>query len=188
MLNIKSLHFIFILSINYPAFAINQVNLVYRADSRAPEEFTLAGGMFPFPDLSQDPDLLHHFEGESLEGYTSVFVSTTASLRQAINHAAFTTRMSDAEPFDPEHSTSAPYLALGVPRGYVTMAQNETGRQLPISVTCYGEASFNTSRMKRGVIKNNCRRERIYTSKCFYNNQLIWQLFNLLVEQPQLPL
>ncbi|CNL06038.1 enterotoxin A family protein [Yersinia aleksiciae] len=283
MLNIKSLHFIFILSINYPAFAINQVNLVYRADSRAPEEITLAGGMFPFSDLPQDPDLLHHFEGESLEGYTSAFVSTTASLRQAINHAAFTARMSDAEPFDPEfetylyiirpsenfysidtsfnhareeltensllyaklrnllrdyggmeewvalggftntriisyarlsgpmlqqhyysgqifselfwagrwqnnpqyssaldseHSTSAPYLALGVPRGYVTMAQNGSGQQLPLSITCYGDASYNTSRMKREVFKNNCQREKVHTSRYFYNKKPLWKLFN----------
>lgn len=286
MLNIKSLHFIFILSITHPAFAINQVNIVYRTDSRAPEEITSIGGMFPFSDLSQDPDLLHHFEGESLEGFTSAFVSTTASLRQAINHAAFTARMSDTEPFDPEfetylyvirpsenfynvdasfnhvreesaenaylyaklshllrdygsmeewvafggftdsriisyvrisgsmlqqhyhsgqmfselfwagrwqnnpqyssaldseHSASTPYLILGVPRGYVTMAQNEAGQQLPLSVTCYGEASANTSRMEREIRKNGCHRERNYTIRYFYDKKLIWELFNLIV-------
>ncbi|CNI14877.1 enterotoxin A family protein [Yersinia mollaretii] len=284
MLKIKNLYFIITLSIVNPTFAINQVNIVYRADSRPPEEITQAGGMFPFSDLSQDNDLLHHFEGESLDGYTSAFVSTTASLRQAIDHAAFTARISDTEPFDTEfetylyvirpaenfysidesfnhareesaenarlytklsgllrdyggmeewaayggftntliiayarltgpllqqhyysgqifselfwverwqnnpqyssawdqdNSASAPYLRLGVPRGYVTMAQNETGQQLPLSFTCYGEASTSTSRMKREALKNHCYREKTYVSKYFYNTDLILTLFNL---------
>lgn len=284
MLKTKNTYLIVTLFIVNPAFAINQVNIVYRADSRPPEEITQAGGMFPFSDLPQDNDLLHHFEGESLDGYTSAFVSTTASLRHAIDHAAFTARISDTEPFDPEfetylymirpaenfysidesfnharetsadnthlytklsdllrdyggmeewaalggfadtrilanarltgpqlqqyyysgqifselfwagrwqnnpqyssawdqdNSASTPYLRLGLPRGYIVMAQNETGQQLPLSVTCYGEASANTSRMKRESLKNNCHREKILSSRYFYNNGLIWKLFNL---------
>ncbi|WP_186381462.1 enterotoxin A family protein [Yersinia mollaretii] len=284
MLKNKSAYLIITLFIVNSAFAINQVNIVYRADSRTPEEITQAGGMFPFSDLPQDNDLLHHFEGESLDGYTSAFVSTTASLRHAIDHAAFTARISDTEPFDPEFETylyvirptenfysidesfnharetsaenshlytklssllhdyggmeewvafggfadtriityarltgrmlqqyydsgqifselfwagrwqnnpqyssawdqdssaSTPYLRLGLPSGYVTMAQNETGQQLPVSFTCYEEASANTSRMKREVLKNNCHRGKIYITKYFYNNDLILAIFNL---------
>lgn len=285
MLKNKSAYLIVTIFIVNSAFAINQVNIVYRADSRPPAEITLAGGMFPFSDLPQDNDLLHHFEGESLDGYTSAFVSTTASLRHAIDHAAFTARISDTEPFDSEFETylymirpaenfysidesfnhareksadnahlytklsdllrdyggmeewaalggfadtriiayarltgpqlqqhyysgqifselfwagrwqnnpqyssawdqdssaSTPYLRLGLPRGYIVMAQNETGQQLPLSVTCYGEASANTSRMKREPLKNNCHREKIHASRYFYNNVLILKLFNLL--------
>lgn len=286
MLKNKNTYLIVTLFIVNSVFAINQVNIVYRADSRPPEEITRAGGIFPYSDLPQDNDLLHHFEGESLDGYTSAFVSTTASLRHAIDHAAFTARISDTEPFDPEfetylyvirpaenfysingsfnhareesaenaylytklsdllrdyggmeewvalggfadtriiayarltgpqlqqhydsgqifselfwagrwqnnpqyssawdqdNSASTPYLRLGPPRGYIAMVQNETGQQRPLSVTCYREASANTSRMRREVLNNNCHQERIYVSKYFYNIALIWTIFNLSV-------
>lgn len=283
----KKIPIITTLFFSYSTLAINQVSIVYRADSRSPEEITQAEGMFPFSDLPQDPDLLHHFEGESLEGYTSAFVSTTASLRQSIDHAAFTARMNDTEPFDPEfetylyvirpsvnfysideslnhaqeqatentslytglsdilrdyggmeewvafggfahtriisyarltgtmlqqhyysgqifsnlfwaghwqnnphylpaldqdHSASTPYLTLGIPRGYITMAQNETGQQLPLSVTCHSGANFSASRMKRRLLKKICYHDRIYISKHFYNNEIISQLFDLLIK------
>ncbi|EEQ11414.1 Predicted hydrolase or acyltransferase (alpha/beta hydrolase superfamily) [Yersinia mollaretii ATCC 43969] len=284
MLKNKNAYLIVTLFIVNYAFAINQVNIVYRTDSRPPEEITQAGGMFPFSDLPQDNDLLHHFEGESLDGYTSAFVSTTASLRHAIDHAAFTARISDTEPFDPEfetylyvirpaenfysidasfnhareesaentrlyvklsnllrdyggmeewvafggfantriiayarlsgpqlqqhydsgqifselfwagrwqnnyqyssawdqdNSASTPYSRLGVPRGYISMAQNSTGQQLPVSITCYGKASASTLRMKREVPNSHCHREKIHVSRYFYNNDLIWKLFNI---------
>jgi pertussis toxin subunit 1 len=285
IISIKKLYLIITLSISHSAFSINQVNIVYRADSRTPAEITQAGGMFPFFNLPQDLDLLHHFEGESLDGYTSAFVSTTALLRQAINHAAFTARTSDTEPFDPEfetyiyvirpslnfysidgslnhtretdaenahlytilsnilrdyggmeewvaldgftntriisyarltgtmlqqhyysgqifsdlfwaehwqhnpqylpafdqdHSSPTPYLALGVPRGYITMAQNQTERQLPVSITCDGAASLSTSKMKRQLPADNCHNKNIHTSKYFYKNETILQLFNII--------
>lgn len=80
-------------------------DMVYRADSRDIREIAETGGMFPWPGETLDNDLLHHFEGESVEGRVSAFVSTTSSLAQAVQHAASLARPNSEEPFDEDFST-----------------------------------------------------------------------------------
>ncbi|CNH49246.1 enterotoxin A family protein [Yersinia pekkanenii] len=279
--------YIIMLLIPIVTFAIHPVSVVYRADSRTPEEIVQAGGMYPFTGLPPDIDLLHHFEGESLEGYTSAFISTTASLRQAVEHAAFTARINDEEPFDTEFETylyvirpsinfynideslnyiinetpdnsdlykevsrtlhsyggmnewvalggfaqtriisyaritgdmlqqhyhsgqifsssfwdehwqnnplylsaldqdlssSVPYFSIGVPRGYITMLQNEAGQQLPLVNTCHEEPSTSDSRIKRQLSRVTCQNKAFTTSRYFYNTELLLQFLNILSE------
>lgn len=80
-------------------------DLVYRADSRDMHEIAETGGMFPWPGEALDTDLLHHFEGESVEGQVSAFVSTTSSLAQAVQHAASLARPNSEVAFDADFST-----------------------------------------------------------------------------------
>ena len=80
-------------------------DVVYRADSRDMREIAEAGGMFPWPGEAHDTDLLHHFEGESVEGGVSAFVSTTSSLAQAVQHAASLARPNSEVAFDADFST-----------------------------------------------------------------------------------
>jgi len=61
--------------------------------------------MYPWAEGTPDDNLLHHFEGESVEGHTSNFVSTTSSLRMAVEHAASLARPNSEEPFDAEFVT-----------------------------------------------------------------------------------
>lgn len=78
---------------------------VYRTDSRDMNAIAEAGGMFPWPGEMLDADLLHHFEGESVEGQVSAFVSTTSSLAQAVLHAASLARPNSEVAFDADFST-----------------------------------------------------------------------------------
>lgn len=94
----------FVLFCNY-ASAVNPISIVYRADDRNIDEIRQAGGMFPWNDGQPDDDLAHHFEGESVEGGTSNFVSTSASLRSVVMHAASLARPNSRAPFDVEYVT-----------------------------------------------------------------------------------
>lgn len=85
--------------------AINPVHVVFRTDDRALPSLRQDGGMWPWKDGHADDDLAHHFEGESIEGRRSNFVSTTASLRIAIMHAASLARANSEEPFDEDFVT-----------------------------------------------------------------------------------
>ncbi|AHF79060.1 Putative hydrolase (plasmid) [Sodalis praecaptivus] len=82
--------------------AVNIHPIVYRADSRKIADISAAGGMFPWglDHLDPDTDLIHHFEGESLEERGSVFVSTSSSLAQVIQHASSLARPNSEEPYD----------------------------------------------------------------------------------------
>lgn len=103
----KSLVIVFLLFFLVPpGLAINTVNLVYRVDDRTIEKIQEAEGMWPlWNDGLPDDDLVHHFEGESIEGGTTNFVSTTASLEQAVRHAATLARPNSEEPYDEEFVT-----------------------------------------------------------------------------------
>lgn len=87
-----------------PAQAIVPPTVVYRADERSLEEITGVGGMRPWPGR-QDTDLIHHFDGESLEDQTSGFVSTSSGLRAVVEHAASMARPNSEEPFDEDFHT-----------------------------------------------------------------------------------
>ncbi|MDN0087647.1 hypothetical protein QVN42_09615 [Yersinia nurmii] len=82
------------------SYAIYPVNLVYRGDTRNLGEIYAANGMRPWAGSPVDYDLIHHFDGESVEDYTSAFVSTSASFRQSIEHAASLARANSEEPFE----------------------------------------------------------------------------------------
>ena len=86
--------------------AINTVSIVYRTDDRDLAAIRDAEGMWPnWTEGVPDDDLAHHFEGESIEGGSTNFVSTTASLRTAVMHAASLARPNSEEPFDQEFVT-----------------------------------------------------------------------------------
>ena len=85
-------------------YAIESVKVVYRADDRPIDVIAATGGMYPW-DGERDTDLMHHFEGESVEHRVSSFVSTSASLRQVIEHAASLARSNSEEPFNNEYRT-----------------------------------------------------------------------------------
>lgn len=260
------------------ASAINPVNIVYRVDSRPPEEIILAGGMFPYFHLIHSNDLLEHFIGEAPEGYTSGFVSTTSSLENAVERSIFEfdtdieglyvgdveiylyairpadnffhvdtsiTHARDASPqyseqyamlrdaledwggmeewvayggfvhtrimsyspinatllnqhyqsgamnsdifwatrwhsnpaylpqFDQDLSSSTPYPIVGTPNGFIIMAQNEAGQQLPLSVisgaVCNDSQNINNLIMKREIsVSSTCHNNNIYIYKYFY--------------------
>lgn len=78
------------------------VNIVYRIDRRNMQEIRDAGGMWPrgLEYGLRDDNLAHHFDGTSVEGGTSNFVSTTASFRQAVDYAAALGRPNSEEPFN----------------------------------------------------------------------------------------
>ncbi|ANI29870.1 hypothetical protein PL78_08560 [Yersinia entomophaga] len=82
------------------SYAIYPVNLVYRADTRDLGEINAANGMRPWAGPRVDYDLIHHFDGESVDDYTSAFVSTSASFRHSIEHAASLARANSEEPFE----------------------------------------------------------------------------------------
>ena len=92
-------------SFSSAALPVNPVHVVFRADDRPLAEIQEAGGMRPWADGMADDNLLHHFEGESVEGHTSNFVSTTSSLSAAIEHAASLARPNSEEPFDTDFVT-----------------------------------------------------------------------------------
>ena len=73
------------------SWAIPPISEVYRIDTRSPEEIRRVGGMRPraIEGHIHDDDLAHHFEGESVEGGTSNFVSTTGTIQHAIDHLDF---------------------------------------------------------------------------------------------------
>jgi len=87
------------------ALPVNPVHLVFRTDDRPLADIQEAGGMRPWANGMPDDNLLHHFEGESIEGHTSNFVSTTSSLGAAIEHAASLARPNSEEPFDTDFVT-----------------------------------------------------------------------------------
>lgn len=66
---------------------VPQVEYVFRMDTRSPDVIRLAGGMWPRVINGFEPDntLVHHFNGQSIVGRTSNFVSTTASLDVAVS-------------------------------------------------------------------------------------------------------
>lgn len=85
-------------------YAIEPAKVVYRADDRSLETIIAEGGMYPWSG-ERDTDLIHHFEGESIEHRVSSFVSTSSSLRQVVEHAASLARPNSEEPFDNEYRT-----------------------------------------------------------------------------------
>jgi len=92
-------------SFSAAALPINPVSVVFRVDDRPMADIKEAGGMRPWADGIPDDDLTHHFEGESVEGHTSNFVSTTSSIRAAVEHAASLARPNSEEPFDSDFVT-----------------------------------------------------------------------------------
>lgn len=80
------------------------VNVVYRADSRTIEQIIAEGGMntwaFVNPDNIADNNLAHHFEGESITGHSTNFVSTSSLLINAIEHAVFTYDPDEPESYE----------------------------------------------------------------------------------------
>ena len=90
-------------------YAITVVQKVYRADERPLEQIiSQYHGFYPrAAEGSQyyDSDLSHHFEGESVDNGVSPFVSTTSSLRSAVEHAASLGSPNSEEPFDPTYVT-----------------------------------------------------------------------------------
>lgn len=81
-------------------------NIVYRIDSRNMAQIHEVKGMWPRVEEGiPDDDITHHFEGESVEGRVSNFVSTAYSLRQAVKLAAFRAWMNDEEGVDPQYHT-----------------------------------------------------------------------------------
>ncbi|MCS3431397.1 enterotoxin A family protein [Klebsiella sp. BIGb0407] len=86
------------------SYAIESVKVVYRVDDRPIDAIAATGGMHPWAG-ERDTDLMHHFEGESIEHRVSSFVSTSASLRQVIEHAASLARSNSEEPFNNEYIT-----------------------------------------------------------------------------------
>ncbi len=84
--------------------AITVVNVVYRVDDRPMAELVQTG-MRPWVDGIPDDDLAHHFDGESIEGHTSNFVSTAMVLGAAVDHAASLARPNSEEPFDTDFTT-----------------------------------------------------------------------------------
>ncbi|AJI95492.1 pertussis toxin, subunit 1 family protein [Yersinia ruckeri] len=83
-----------------PSNAIHPVNIVYRADTRNLAEIYAVNGMRPWANQRVDYDLIHHFDGEFVDDYTSAFVSTSSSLSQSVEHAASLARANSEEPFD----------------------------------------------------------------------------------------
>jgi pertussis toxin subunit 1 len=83
------LNFVIQISWSNPPDDFKRANTVYRVDSRSPEQIKQAGGMRPRASegLVPDDDLAHHFDGESVVGGRSNFVSTTGDIRQAIDHS-----------------------------------------------------------------------------------------------------
>lgn len=89
------------------SWAVPPVNVVYRIDNRSMWVILADEGMWPNWESGDmiDDHLAHHFEGTSVEGGTSNFVSTTSSLTEAILHAASLGRPNSEEPFDLEYVT-----------------------------------------------------------------------------------
>lgn len=94
-----------LLFISFIAWSVNPIHIVYRVDDRDLSKINISGGMYPWEEGQPDDDLTHHFEGESLEGRRSNFVSTTSSLRTAVMHAASLARPNSEEPFSEEFVT-----------------------------------------------------------------------------------
>ncbi|WP_158300775.1 enterotoxin A family protein [Chromobacterium sp. ATCC 53434] len=84
------------------AMAAPPVNIVYRVDGRSLAAIRHSGGMWPWARGALDNDLTHHFEGQSVAGRNSNFVSTSASLRQVVEFAASQARPNSESPFDTE--------------------------------------------------------------------------------------
>ncbi|OAT22822.1 enterotoxin A family protein [Proteus myxofaciens] len=112
------------------SWAINPTSVVYRADSRTLSDIHEAGGMWPLREGAPDNDLTHHFEGESIDGMCSNFVSTSQSLRAVVEHAISLSRPNEFEPYDPEFVTYIyvirPDLNFYDVEGSLTHARNST--------------------------------------------------------------
>lgn len=102
---VRTLFVFFILSQTSLSWAINPTSIVYRTDSRTLSDIHEAGGMWPLREGVPDNDLTHHFEGESIDGMCSNFVSTSQSLRAAVEHAVSLSRPNESEPYDPDFVT-----------------------------------------------------------------------------------
>ncbi|WP_411705697.1 hypothetical protein [Edaphovirga cremea] len=94
------------IGIPFYSFSITPVNLVYRIDSRPLEELLnpAVDGMRPRDnngELVRDEDLTRHFEGESVEGSTSAFVSTTSTLENAVDISYAMAERDDEGQLDP---------------------------------------------------------------------------------------
>ncbi|WP_295943404.1 enterotoxin A family protein [uncultured Xanthomonas sp.] len=69
------------------AWANDPPDFLFRCDTRSPDEIQQAGGFYPHNNgRIRDYDLAHHFTGESVEHYTSAFVSTSSDLKAVVNH------------------------------------------------------------------------------------------------------
>lgn len=118
-----------------PAQAIVPPSVVYRVDERALHELTGVGGMHPWPG-QQDVDLIHHFDGESLEDQSSAFVSTSSDLRAVVEHAASLARPNSEEPFDNDFQTYIYVIRPGADfydvEGSIRAARNAAGAGTPL--------------------------------------------------------
>jgi pertussis toxin subunit 1 len=87
--------------------AITPTRVVYRFDSRTPDEIHSIGAMLPWRmpmALGADIDLTHHVAGDSIGEGTSAFVATAGDLAGAIHQAANSASVGDGS-YDPEFST-----------------------------------------------------------------------------------
>ncbi|MDR5018336.1 enterotoxin A family protein [Yersinia rochesterensis] len=87
--------------------------------------------------------------------------------------------------FDHDQSSSIPYPTVGTPNGFIIMAQNEAGQQLPLPVVtgtaCNDSQNINHLIMKReSFAKSTCLNEKFSTIKYFYNKKALASILLLL--------
>ncbi|WP_174634764.1 enterotoxin A family protein [Yersinia thracica] len=87
--------------------------------------------------------------------------------------------------FDHNQSSSEAYPTVGTPNGFIIMAQNDTGQQLPLSVVagtaCNDSQNINNLIMKRDIpAKNACLNKGFSTVKYFYNKKTLAAILRLL--------